>query len=178
LTAYFTLISTGTPHYWDIVNQCSGNGLSYTWNWGDSTANSTGDTTSHTYATAGYYNVCVSISDTAGCIAQYCDTNVYLFKDQSGQMVYVGVVNYPNGIAQISNSNTTHLYPNPNLGSFTLETTGNIGSEYTISDMLGNVVVHDVINKNEQSIEVKDASEGVYTLLVKGANPVRFVIVR
>jgi len=44
--------------------------------------------------------------------------------------------------------------------------------------MLGNIIAHDVINKNEQSIDVKDAGEGVYTLVVKGASPVRFVVVR
>ena len=44
--------------------------------------------------------------------------------------------------------------------------------------MLGNIVAHDVINSNQQSIELKDAAEGVYTLVVKGASPVRFVIVK
>jgi uncharacterized delta-60 repeat protein len=82
------------------------------------------------------------------------------------------------GVNNISANQNIHLYPNPNKGSFTLETSNNIGSEYTISDMLGNIIAHDVINKNEQSIDVKDAGEGVYTLVVKGASPVRFVVVR
>jgi hypothetical protein len=82
------------------------------------------------------------------------------------------------GIENISDAGLIHLYPNPNHGSFTLETSNSIGSEYTISDMLGDIIAHDVINANEQTIEVKDASEGVYTLVVKGSQPARFVVVR
>jgi len=84
------------------------------------------------------------------------------------------------GINSISNANSIHLYPNPNKGTFTLSTVNGQQStnSFTISDMLGNVIAHDVINTNEQSIEVKDAAEGVYTLVVKGSQPVRFVVVR
>jgi hypothetical protein len=177
LNAYFTLIPTSTPHYWDIVNQCSGNGLSYTWNWGDSSANSTGDTASHTYAAAGYYNVCVTITDTAGCTAHYCDTNVYLFKDQSGQMVYLNVVNYPNGINEL-NAAQIRLYPNPNKGSFTLQTSASIGSTYTISDMLGHIIVQRAIKADSEAIEMPDVADGVYTLSLAGIQPMRFAVLR
>jgi hypothetical protein len=82
------------------------------------------------------------------------------------------------GVNNISNANLISLYPNPNRGSFTIESSNSIGSEYTISDMLGNIIAHNLINSNEQSIELKDVIEGVYTLVVKGSQPVRFVVVR
>ena len=97
--ALFTLQPQGAPHVWDIVNQCTGNtALTYLWSWGDSSS-STGATPSHTYDSAGYYNVCVNVSDSLGCSASYCDTNTYLFKDQSGQMVEIHVLQYPLGIS-------------------------------------------------------------------------------
>jgi uncharacterized repeat protein (TIGR01451 family) len=78
------------------------------------------------------------------------------------------------------------LYPNPNRGSFTLvvgqatnngaQTTNN--SDYTISDMLGHIVEQKTITSSRQQINMTDAAEGVYTLVVKGARPVRFVMVK
>ena len=82
------------------------------------------------------------------------------------------------GINEVSNTNSIHLYPNPNKGSFTLQTLNSIGATYTISDMLGNVIAQKITTADTQIIDVKDAAEGVYTLVVKGATPVRFVVVR
>jgi hypothetical protein len=82
------------------------------------------------------------------------------------------------GIKPIAGSGITLLYPNPNKGSFTLQTAACIGSDYIISDMLGNMIAQQAIRSNIQAIELPEAIEGVYTLTVKGARPVRFVIVR
>jgi len=96
--SYFSLQPSNLSHFWYAINQCSGNELRYLWNWGDGTT-STGDTPSHTYDTAGYYTICVTVTDSMGCSATYCDSDVYLFKDGSGQMVYVKVIpQYPSGI--------------------------------------------------------------------------------
>ena len=83
-----------------------------------------------------------------------------------------------NSIVPLSSSSTIHLYPNPNRGSFTLVTYGSISSDYTISDMLGHIISHSTITSDSQPIDLPEASEGVYTLVVKGAQPIRFVIVR
>jgi hypothetical protein len=103
VTAFFTLQPSGTPHLWYIVNQCTGTNITCIWDWGDNSPMTIGDTPSHMYTDSGFYNVCVYVTDSAGCSASYCDTNVYLFKNQSGQMVYVNVVNQlPNGINTIA----------------------------------------------------------------------------
>jgi len=82
------------------------------------------------------------------------------------------------GIESISIVSTIRLYPNPNTGSFTLQTSNNIGSDYTISDMLGHIIMQRSIRSDSEVIALSDAAEGVYTLAVKSAQPIRFVVVR
>ena len=82
------------------------------------------------------------------------------------------------GIPHINNADQIQLYPNPNRGSFTLSTSDAIGSTYTISDMLGHIIEQKIITSDSQSIDMPEAGEGVYTLVVKGTQPIRFVIVR
>jgi Secretion system C-terminal sorting domain/IPT/TIG domain len=84
----------------------------------------------------------------------------------------------PTGINAINSNSSIHLYPNPNNGSFTLETTNSIGTGYTITDMLGSVIEQKIITADTQIIDINQATEGVYTLEVNGAKPVRFVMVR
>ena len=82
------------------------------------------------------------------------------------------------GLTTISSNQTIHLYPNPNKGSFTLQTSGSIGSDYTITDMIGHVIIQSSIRSDNEMIELPDAAEGVYTLAVLGAQPIRVVVVR
>ena len=84
----------------------------------------------------------------------------------------------PDGITEINSQTPIHLYPNPNKGSFTLETYQSIGTDYIITDMLGIVIRQQSIRSDKHLIELPDAAEGVYTLSAKGASPIRFVIVR
>ena len=70
------------------------------------------------------------------------------------------------------------LFPNPNKGSFTLQTSGSIHEYYTISDMLGHIVAQQFIIADTQPIDLSDVAEGVYTIAVRGAKPLRFVVVR
>jgi uncharacterized repeat protein (TIGR01451 family) len=82
------------------------------------------------------------------------------------------------GVKTINGINTIHLYPNPNKGSFTLQTSNSIGATYSITDMLGNTITQQTIHSDNQPIDLPEAAEGVYTLVVKGTQPLRFVIVR
>ena len=84
----------------------------------------------------------------------------------------------PTGINEINSASTIHLYPNPNKGSFTLQTSGSFGNNYTISDMLGHVIMQRSIRLDNEIIELPDAAEGVYTLSIKGAQPIRFAVLR
>ena len=84
----------------------------------------------------------------------------------------------PTGISEINSSSLIHLYPNPNKGSFTLQTLGSIGSEYTISDMLGHIISRQTIKSDSQQIELPDAGNGMYIIANQGVSPTRFVIMR
>ncbi len=84
----------------------------------------------------------------------------------------------PLGIKPASSSSSIHLYPNPNKGSLTLSTSGSINSTYTISDMLGHIVMQHTITSDTEAIDLPAAAEGVYTLVVKGSQPIRFVVAR
>ena len=95
---YFTIVpDLNTSHVWQAVNQCTGTNLSYLWNWGDNSIAGTGATPTHTYSTAGNYNICIHVSDANGCSNQYCDSSTYIFKSDN-QVIQVNVVQYATDI--------------------------------------------------------------------------------
>jgi hypothetical protein len=61
------------------------------------------------------------------------------------------------------------VYPNPNKGSFTLETDAVIGSEYHVYDMLGSLVHHGLVHSSHQPIDMSAAHTGIYTLVIRDA---------
>jgi hypothetical protein len=110
VTSQFTLYPDSLPHTWVAINQCLGSNLTYTWYWGDSSSTTTTNPAlSHTYDSAGYYNICLTISDPSGCSANYCDSAVYLFKDQSG-IIQLNVVQGPSGTKDIQSSQHISYY--------------------------------------------------------------------
>ena len=166
ITANFALASTGTAHLWDIINLCTGNGLTYSWSWGDGSANSTGDTASHTYAAAGFYDVCVQVTDSMGCTASYCDSSTYLYRALG--IVYVHVVSSTSSIDEVSTS-SIHLYPNPATSSFTLAVdAAMIGTSYTFSDVTGRTIYSHVIEKEKTTLSLDGLSSGLYFLHING----------
>jgi uncharacterized repeat protein (TIGR01451 family) len=90
----------------------------------------------------------------------------------------VDTVSHSLGIYDPARLSTISLHPNPNKGTFTLQTSGSINAEYTISDMLGHIILQQTITTDDQQIDMHDAADGVYTLTVKGAQPLRFVVMR
>ncbi len=70
-TAAFTSNSSGLTAAVDASGSTDADGTvaSYTWAWGDSTANGTGATASHTYATPGTYQVTLTVTDDDGATA-------------------------------------------------------------------------------------------------------------
>jgi len=166
-TAYFYLQPSDSAHVWFIINQSFGTGLSYVWHWGDSTS-SAGDTASHTYASAGYYNICVTVTDSAGCSANYCDTNVYLYKNQSGQMVYVEVLpQYPAGINTINAENLNISYY---AGSVHFSEALQAPTQLKLYDLSGRVVMEqNNFGGNSWNIN-SDIAQGVYVLQLQNGN--------
>jgi sugar lactone lactonase YvrE len=108
------------------------------------------DTIAYTYTTA------------AGCSATATDTFVTVMCD---------------GIHDLQVQNTLSLYPNPNTGSFILETTDATGQLYTITDMLGRIVAQDTIRSGPQAVSVAGITTGSYVLHISGGgNAIPFTV--
>ena len=112
---------------------------------------------------------------------QALDTIYYIYTNSNGCMgramdsLFLDICE---GINPISGGATISLYPNPNNGSFVLQSSDAVGKEYIISDMLGRVVAEQTINSNNQDITLQNISSGSYMLSVKGNNSraVRFAV--
>jgi hypothetical protein len=73
----------------------------------------------------------------------------------------------PAATEDVFDAATIRLYPNPNGGSFVLETTNAAGSEYQVYDMVGSLIAQGAITSNHQQIHMTDVAAGVYTLQVR-----------
>jgi hypothetical protein len=74
---------------------------------------------------------------------------------------------------------TIRLYPNPNSGTFTIETEQASNSDYRIYDGIGSVVAEGIITSIRQSIALPDRAAGVYLLAIKNrayTKQIQFVI--
>jgi uncharacterized repeat protein (TIGR01451 family) len=105
------------------------------------------------------------------------NNTAYVYFDQNPAVVTnTAVTNVnPTGIRPVPSDNSIHLYPNPNKGTFTLQTSNSINSTYTITDMLGHVITQKTITADRQAIDMPGIAEGVYTLTVRGTS-LRFVV--
>ena len=173
--AYVTLHKDSlAANTWDAYAIYSNNVTTATWSWGDGTT-TVSLYPSHTYTTAGYYNICVSVQNDSGCTFTTCQNDsLYRLVNNSptSKMVYVNVKTNPAGINQVSASTEQVLvYPNPSTGSFIIEpqnTSYNI--HCTVHDVNGKVVLNQIIN-SKTTIDAGNLNEGVYniSLLSNGA---------
>ena len=169
-SAHYNLYSTATPHYYTAVNMASGAApLTYYWSWGDGT-HDTAAYPSHTYAATGFYNICLTITDNAGCTNTYC-SSYYLLRPQS-QMVYVNVIsNTTVGINQLIADNSISIYPNP----FTSQTTISFSTEQTntsikITDVVGKEIKTINFTGTQYILEKGIMKPGIYFVQITDAN--------
>ncbi|HKR04109.1 MAG TPA: SBBP repeat-containing protein [Bacteroidia bacterium] len=171
-SAYFTLYPDTIPLNWIAVNQATGVApLTYLWDWGDSTT-STGATPSHTYNTPGYYNICLTITDAAGCTSTYCDSSTYIFRGSSNNaIITINVVlpNTTNIIEQTANENGVIVYPNPAQDLIQINSTIDFpATEIILFDASGREVMEKKFNKSA-AFSVKHLTAGIYFYKIKDA---------
>ena len=78
-SAAFIIQPDTIPHTWIATNFALGiSPITYTWDWDDGSPTSSGPTPSHIYSTPGYYNICLTITDSTGCTSTYCDSSTYI----------------------------------------------------------------------------------------------------
>jgi sugar lactone lactonase YvrE len=82
-----------------------------------------------------------------------------------------------NSIANISANSTINLYPNPNSGSFILQSSNCVGKVFAIYDIIGRAIAENSIISDKQTVDLKNISAGTYTLQIRGNNTtLRFTI--
>jgi hypothetical protein len=150
------------PHQYYAINLALGAPpLTYLWSWDDGSYSSN-PYPSHTYSTAGFYNICLTITDINGCSSTFCDSS-YLSKN-TNSIIYVNVIS-PTGIKENKENKTFSIFPNPaneqlTVRLFKYETKG----EIKIYNLLGQQYSTLTISGTETTIDVTDLSKGVYII--------------
>jgi hypothetical protein len=164
-SAHFNLYPDSIlAHHYFAVNMTSGvPPFSYYWEWGDGT-HDTIALPSHTYSNAGFYTICLTITDSVGCTNIYCDS-FYLLKN-TNTMVYVNVIPQT-GITESSINKSFLIYPNPASVYLTLRFAQNISkAEIKIYNLLGELKSTSRKSSTESNINISDLSNGVYIIEV------------
>jgi|GEM_PF-1852883 len=160
-SAHFNLYPDSMAHHYFAVNMASGVlPITYDWDWGDSTAHDTLPFPDHTYALAGFYTICLTITDSAGCTNTYCN-NFYL-QHNTNAMVYVNVI--PNGsVGMIENTSrkTIDIYPNPTRSSFSIKNIS-VPSLIQILNPLGELVYSEKLTGTVEHVIDPHLSNGIY----------------
>jgi len=170
--AQFTVSPSSTPQLWYAVNQATGTApLTYSWNWGDGSANSSGAYPSHTYSSAGNYNICLTITDGNGCTDTYCDSSTYIYKTEGAAITLDVVAQLPNGVEELDNHHFS-IYPNPtnNLLNITTTLQGNNETQYQIINTLGATAMANKATAKDFSIDVSALPSGIYFIHLQRGN--------
>jgi len=141
------------------------------------------DSLHHTSQSTGWVQYRVK-TDGGLALGTQVSNTAYIYFDQNQPIVTNTTVNIVQvdtihlGISTTNPATNLHIYPNPNKGSLMLVSSGVIGEEYTITDMLGHLVQQQRIMSVKQMVELPEAADGLYILTVKGSQPIRFTILR
>jgi PKD repeat protein len=167
--SFFT-INYVSPQVYNGVNMASGAPpLTYLWSWGDNSISNTAYPT-HTYASAGTYVICLTITDSLGCSSSYCDSfNIMRMAIPLSVITVTIVPPSPTGIST-AKPNYCSVFPNPASNSlfinYSLAVSAN--TKITLSDMLGNVVrsfTDDMSDgKHELAFDISLLKQGFYIL--------------
>ncbi|MEI6817634.1 MAG: T9SS type A sorting domain-containing protein [Bacteroidota bacterium] len=162
--AQFYIFPDTIVHHYYITSNASGTGpLTYDWDWGDASPHDLIPYPTHTYASTGVYNICLTITDSTGCTNSYCHNNYPVARTSSG-MAWVTVRN-PNittGIKENEASPFT-IFPNPASNSVTIHRSNNSSNQpFMITDVLGNVVCSRALNNAIETIDISTLSSGIY----------------
>jgi len=171
----FALNTSGPANTFDFTNTSTGTGLSYMWYWGDGSPYEYTMNASHTFATAGPYNVSLSIDDGAGCTdstwqvvynssGSPCNANFFVYQDTAlgaPASTYIGVntstgtgLTYtwiwgdasPNG----SGPYPSHTYPSPGTYNICLVVAG--------GGCIDSFCINQIINKTANMYSINFAA--------------------
>jgi PKD repeat protein len=158
-------------HSYFAYNLASGVGpLSYIWSWGDGTSSNTAYP-SHTYASAGTYTICLTITDATGCSSNTCYTFSLLRVGSSSAPVTINVIAGSTGINENDFLNSLVISPNPASemvqANFNLLQATNV--EYSIRNITGQVMMVAPAlmfeaGSHEVKVDVSEFASGLYLM--------------
>ncbi len=159
-SASFTLQpDTTTPHNWFAFSTVTGaQPLTYNWNWGDGSSDST-PFPSHTYDSAGYYTICLTITDATNCISTFCDSSTYLYKTEA-TMVSINVI--PTNVSELKAIDSSiNILPNPANYILTVKSTS---KQIKLTDLSGKTLIALQLNNGKAELDVSNLDNGIYFL--------------
>lgn len=159
-TVSFSL-SNIAPQVWDATLSYTGNPIAYAWSWGDGNY-STVQHPTHTYTVAGWYNICVTITDANGCIANFCQLDSVYKSNSTNSMITVNVVSGTTGVASHT-KNSSSFSPNPAAEQLIINEGA---SAAEIFDISGKMVLNRKIN-GKTTLNISHLPEGVYFIRLK-----------
>lgn len=166
-SANFTLYPDAiTPHQYWVVNLASGNSpLTYSWNWGDGSPTDNIALPSHTYANAGTYTICLTISDANGCSDVHCYNSYLARMETNNVMVYVNVI-APTAIPENKSGTSFSVFPNPATEEIILQFEKEEQHLIQLRNMIGEIVIEVKNNSAHAKIDVSDLQGGIYFITV------------
>jgi ELWxxDGT repeat protein len=177
-SADFSLVAdTLIPHHYFLISEVEGVApINYVWSWGDGSTDTIAYP-SHSYDTAGFYNICLFINDATGCTDSSCVGYELQKSEQMNTIITVDVVDSipdnSTGIANESVIQSFSIYPNPTSQNvfvgYSLSTAASVTIE--LYDVLGNKLreISNDFDKGQHSttIDVQKFSGGVYYLKIR-----------
>lgn len=167
------------PTLWYAWNYANGSGaLTYAWDFGDGSPVSTLAYPTHTYATAGTYAICLTITDATGCTSTSCDSTYKVIAGYNSvsSALQISVLS-PVGVKEITNDlQNARLYPNPVNDKVTIEFTSKTALNATIQicNILGETVSSRTVAVNEGSnklnVDFSEIQNGTYFVRIASAN--------
>lgn len=153
--SFFMYADSLNPNQYWVVNNSTGNNLLYFWDFGDSASTSTLAYPTHTYAQAGTYNICLTISDPGGCTSTYCQS--LSFKTLGSSMTITVIP--PTSINEEVNNIVIDFkaYPNPFRESVTFNY-----SLFHAADV--SLEIFNMLGETVSQIEMENKSSGNHVL--------------
>ncbi len=156
----------------NVVNSSMGNNLSYSWDFGDG-ASSTQQFPTHSYASNGPFNLCLTIDDGNGCVDTYCDSisSQGIWFRTSGFDLHVEGAE-PNSMTNVELTQNLNIYPNPVQDEVHIEMTNWLtnGVNIIVRDITGKLIftqeVAPVSNQETISINTSKWAKGTYFIEV------------
>jgi PKD repeat protein len=166
-SASFTMYPTGNPHdYWVVNNSTGALPLQYDWDWGDGSPHDIIAFPTHTYASAGIYNIVLTINDAVGCTNMQT-LNSYLSRME--QMLTITVLAQLPTAALESFEDNIFIYPNPVSNELRIENGEWKIKLVEIYNVIGEKIYFEKLltgNRKPVTVEVSQLNSGIYFVTI------------